>query len=161
MNLSNEFHLIGINGRKLKPIEFIVNENGCFICTSHAKDWDGYPLLKRNGKMIRMSRYIYEECFGPIKEGNVIRHKCDNPECINPEHLEQGTPRENSLDMVRRNRSTKGERNPAAKLTEEQVREIRKLKSFGVQYKEISAKYGISIKSAVNIVKRRVWKHVD
>jgi HNH endonuclease len=161
LNLSNEFHLIGINGRKLKPIEFIVNENGCFICTSHAKDWDGYPLLKRNGKMIRMSRYIYEECFGPIKEGNVIRHKCDNPECINPEHLEQGTPHENSLDMVRRNRSTRGERNGAAKLTEKEVKDIRNLRNMGIPYEVIRNKYGISKTTIWEIVKKRKWKHVD
>jgi hypothetical protein len=146
---------------KYKPFEFHVDANGCFICTSHAMDWDGYPLVKRKRKMIRISRLIFEECFGPIQEGYFIRHKCDNPNCINPEHLEQGTPFQNTLDMLERNRQAKGEKNGSAKLTENDVKDIRKLRVSGMLLKEISKRYGIGVSTVGQIVNRRLWKHVD
>ena len=146
--------------RKCKPFEFYINEDGCFICTSHAMDLDGYPLVKRNQKMNRVSRYIYEECFGPISEGFVIRHKCDNRHCINPEHLEEGTHKQNSLDMVKRNRQAKGSKNGSAKLTESDVKEIRHLKEKGLRLTDLSNKFGVSVTNVCDIVNKRSWKHV-
>ncbi|WP_419893243.1 HNH endonuclease [Oceanobacillus kimchii] len=141
-----------------KCIEFEV-ENGCFICISHAKDWDGYPLFKRRGRMQRISRFIYEECYGFIDEGLVVRHKCDNPGCINPEHLETGTHRQNSQDMVLRGRSPKGVHNGSSKLTDEKVIAIRKLKK-DYTYRQLSEMFGISIRNTYRIVNKESWKHI-
>jgi hypothetical protein len=108
---------------KRKPIAFEINENGCFICTSH-KLFRGnqqfpYPRIKIKGKRINLSRFIYEASYGPIPEGLMIRHKCDNPLCINPVHLEPGTPADNTRDMFERNRQAdrKGINNGNSKLT--------------------------------------------
>lgn len=147
--------------REPKKIIFVENEKGCFICISHAKDWDGYPLLKRKGKMLRISRFIYQECYGEIPEKMVVRHKCDNPHCINPEHLEIGTYKQNSLDMTSRGRQAKGSRNGASKITEKDVLTIRKMRKEGKTLKEIASIFNLSMTSVFNICKRRNWKHVE
>jgi hypothetical protein len=73
-----------------------------------ATNRDGYGVFsyRRNGYVINRiaHRKIYEECYGSIPEGLVVRHKCDNPPCVNPNHLELGTTRQNNEDRVRRGR---------------------------------------------------------
>jgi hypothetical protein len=145
--------------RPRKPIEFEI-VNGCFECISHAFDLDGYPLLKRKGTMQRISRYIYTECFGEIPKGQIIRHTCDNPKCINPEHLIPGTTKENSQDMISRGRSLRGERNSSAKLTVEDVLKIRQLRSEGKTLVELGNMFGVSYTQIQSISVRKSWSHV-
>jgi hypothetical protein len=94
---------------KNQQIMYEVDNNGCFNCTSHWLDRDGYPRVNRKGKEWIMSRYVYTLYNGEIPEGMVIRHKCDNPRCICPDHLEIGTPQDNNRDKVERNRQAKGD----------------------------------------------------
>ncbi len=63
-----------------------------------SKDKNGYGLIKRNGRSVRAHRASYEINIGEIPSGMVIMHSCDNPGCVNPEHLSVGTPLQNSLD---------------------------------------------------------------
>src|SRR5690606_6189427 len=118
---------------KPKAIEWIETEKGCFEVISHVSNKQNrYPSFVRNGIRRQLSRYIYEECFGAIPEGHVVMHKCDNTKCINPEHLNVGTQSDNVRDMFNKGRYKrrkpwpKGEKSGRAKLTEEQVREIKK-----------------------------------
>lgn len=152
MSLSNEF-------RPRKPYEF-EDKNGCFVCTSHAFGRDGYPIVKRRGKMKRLSHVIYEECFGFLEDGQIILHKCDNPTCVNPEHLRAGTPQENSEDMKRKNRQARGSKNASAKLTEEDVINIRKMRNGGKTLLQIANKFNVSMANVSDICRRKVWKHV-
>ena len=85
---------------KMKPITWEVNENNCWICTSHKKDKDGYPV----GYKRKIHRHVYEQCFGEIPIDMVVMHKCDNPSCINPEHLIIGTYKDNTEDMYSKGR---------------------------------------------------------
>jgi hypothetical protein len=135
--------------------------NGCFECTSHYRNPNGYPTIWRNSKHNIMSRFIYEQCFGEIPKGLVVRHKCDNPTCINPEHLELGTMLDNSRDSVIRGRNAKGEKNGHSKLTSEKVREIRVLLDKGENLTSLSEKFRISKSSLCDIRARRTWKHVE
>lgn len=91
-----------------KEIEYVINDNGCHICTSHSKNPKGYPQIQRYKKPWVISRYLYTQKYGEIPERMVVRHKCDNPSCINIEHLELGSQQENMNDMVERGRSLKG-----------------------------------------------------
>ena len=114
---------------KKKSFEFIVDENGCFVCTSHTTKNKNQPAItSKKGIKMSVPRYIYEECFGLIPKGQVVRHKCDNGSCLNPEHMELGTQIENIQDMVERGRSIHGERNHFSKLKLEEVEQIKSFK---------------------------------
>jgi hypothetical protein len=78
----------------------------CHECISHQIGKDGYPQKKVGGKKTNMSRYIYETYYKTkIPKGLIIRHKCDNPACINPLHLDIGTVQDNHNDMKERGRN--------------------------------------------------------
>jgi len=143
--------------RPQKQIEYRVNENGCHICISHYIDPFGYPKFKRNGKDWIMSRYIYTQNFGEIPKGLVIRHKCDNTGCINPEHLELGTVSENNKDLAIRFRASQGEEHKDSKLKEYQVVEIFKSKLPSTKLSKI---YNVSHQSISNIRNNVTWKKI-
>jgi len=128
-------------------------------CTSHHLSKKRYPHLRRNGKFWTMSRYIYTQKHGSIPKNMQIRHTCDNPTCINVEHLLTGTQCDNMQDMVSRNRQSKGETSGTNKLTENEVREIRKLKGL-MKLQSIADKYHVAIPTISNIFTGRTWKQV-
>jgi len=119
----------------------------------------GYGLYMDRGA----HRVSWEIENGPIPEGKWILHKCDVRGCVNPAHLYAGTPKENAEDMVRRGRwrngGLRGETHPNAKITADQVREIRSLHGT-MPTKEIAARYGITASQVSNIHARRAWKHI-
>lgn len=67
-------------------------------------DGNGYGQFQSGGVSYKPHRVVFEAAWGPIPAGHVIRHKCDNPRCINPAHLESGTPADNVRDMWDRGR---------------------------------------------------------
>lgn len=146
-------------GRPKRKYEFYVDEEGCFICTSHARGKWGHAMTGHKGKVMGVYRHIYIECFGDIPEGGVVRHKCDKGECINPEHLELGSDQDNKNDMVRRGRSVKGENHHFAKITEEIAYFIKNDTAHTA--KELSEEYGISVRQIMKIRSGQRWGHVE
>ncbi len=136
--------------REIK-IEFLIDENGCHICTSHKKNDNGYPACKRG----LISRFLYEKNFGPIEKGKVLRHSCDNRMCININHLLVGTHQDNVKDRVKRNRSAIGEKNGNSKLTKNQVLEI--LKS-NLSNKKLAGNFNVDRTTISNIKRLISWK---
>lgn len=145
-----------------KKIEIEVKENGCIECISHYKLSTGYYLMALNYQRKSIHRHVYEEMFGEIPDGLVVRHKCDNRGCINPEHMELGTSKDNSQDMVKHGRSLKGVKNPNAILTEDDVTEIRSLSNQGFKRKEICKMFGLKNVDTVTSIKYgHSWSHVQ
>jgi hypothetical protein len=91
-------------------------------------DRDGYGRFSLKGKKKRAHR-VAARLDGRDPTGQVVRHTCDNPGCVNPDHLKIGTPKDNAGDMVRRGRSPRGARNGQSKLTRREVRRIRASRS--------------------------------
>lgn len=107
-------------------------------------------------------RFAYADYYGPIGPGLEVRHACDNPPCCNPRHLSLGTHQDNMTDMVVRNRvpDRRGEKSPSARLTAQQVTEIRRRVSLGEAHASVALSFAVSLATISAIVTRRIWKHL-
>jgi len=92
-----------------------------------------------------------------IPAGFLVRHKCDNPACCEPAHLELGTDADNVRDAMVRGRHSRGERHGFAKLTEADVRAIRA--AVGTR-REIAARFSITSSNVGHIRRGVAWAHV-
>lgn len=123
---------------------------------------DGYGRKQVNGKREYVHRLAYAEHHGlemnDIREWMVL-HSCDNPPCVNPDHLRLGTNADNIGDMVQRGRK-KGERNCRAKLNEVAVRVIRHLAAEGRTQRDLAEVYGVSEATVSLLVARKTWGHI-
>jgi hypothetical protein len=106
----------------------------------------------------RAHRVAYELYVGPIPPGLCVCHHCDNPPCVRPSHLFLGTHKENSEDMVRKGRSTKGIKNPMARLTPEKVKAIRAC--VGMTQREIAEKFGVAQNTINHVLLNHTWKGI-
>lgn len=93
---------------KPTPIESLLNKirvdsDGCWNYTLKTND-SGYGVVWVDGKRVRAHRLSYEHFVGQIPDGMFICHKCDNPSCVNPDHLYAGTQKDNIRDMFERGR---------------------------------------------------------
>lgn len=122
-----------------------------------------YGHFSVGGKAIKAHRWIYALLNGEIADDLVVRHKCDNPACVNPGHLEIGTHADNAQDKVERGRSPdrKGEAHPMARMDEGRVRELRHMAALGHRHAFLAGKFGISRQTVGNIVRGRNWSHVQ
>ena len=130
---------------------------------------DGYGKLKRNGATVRAHRVFYEAFVGPIPPGRLVCHKCDNPKCVNPKHLFCGTQLDNERDKDSKGRRPpswfvqfpelrkRGADNPAAKLTEQQAREIRATRG---NTRKLADKFGVARSTIQRVRTGKKWKHL-
>lgn len=125
----------------------------------------GYGLTRHKGKTHLAHRVAYCTHHGiDISDiaGVFVRHKCDNPSCVNPDHLELGTHMENMKDMRERKRSARGERNGFSKLDTEQVKEIlRKYSDPSNTTRSLAKEYGVSQSAISTIVNSKNWGHIQ
>lgn len=134
------------------------------------KDKDGYGLFTlsrknqkaKKSRSYRSHRYSLEIQLGrDIVSGMIVCHYCDNPSCVNPSHLYEGTPQSNMTDAVSRNRLHKGERVGLSrrKLTEAQVIEMREKRSAGFSLQDLADRYGVGLSTVGRIVSGSGWTH--
>lgn len=150
-----------------------VTEKGCKIW--HLPPRSGpYPTAWINGRERRLCRYVLALKLGrPITPGHVARHTCDDPMCVSEGHLVEGTHAENTADMVKKGRApwqtgklvtpvTTGSAHGQAKITEEDVLEIRRMgREKTLSQREIGVIYGIAQPTVSAIIRRQIWTHVD
>ncbi|MGW7598161.1 HNH endonuclease [Streptomyces antimycoticus] len=114
---------------------------------------------------VRAHRYSWEMANGPIPESLHVLHHCDTPLCVRPDHLFLGTALENARDKVAKGRmrrgDAKGEANGHAKLTADDVRAIRSRPPVRGSQAAMAREYGITPQTVQDIIKRRIWKHVQ
>lgn len=127
------------------------------------KNRKGYGQIGiKSGKMVATHRLSYQLHKGEIPEGLLVCHKCDNPSCVNPEHLFLGTNSDNIKDSFRKGRNcNKGQNSPTAKLKKEQVIKIRELSKTGKNQREIAKLFPFVSESTVHlIVKNKTWQNI-
>jgi hypothetical protein len=146
-----------------KRVAFTANPNMCWewqgTKNEHGYGYFSIPNDGKNKKIKahRLSYYIHYK-VDPI--GFLVRHKCDNPACCNPNHLELGTTQDNVDDMKNRGRMAVGEMYPRTKRTAAEVLEIRRLFENGMSRREIAEKFNIPRSSVISLILRREWKHI-
>ena len=144
-----------------RELDYTINEKTqCFEITSHVPKPNGYIRVSRNGVPIYAHRLAYIEANGgaPIPKGRCVMHSCDNRRCVNPAHLSLGTSKDNSQDMVKKKRSCFGEKNPMAKITLEEAKQIKLEDSITTA--AIAKKFNISITEVRGIKSGMVWKEL-
>lgn len=164
-----------------KKIIYKIDPKGCWKVISHRRTANGYPVFRIRKKIVFIHRVaIYSKKLGltleegrrrlilkgvkdlrrVIEEDEFVMHSCDNPFCVNPEHLRLGTKADNTKDKVDRGRQARGEKAGGSKLTEKQVKEIRKLDEQGVSLSGLAQKYMVEYTTIRNIVMNHSWKHL-
>ena len=130
----------------IRPIDYTVNANGCWVWkwSVHPK---GYAVVLFKGRQRKAHRVAYERANGPIPGGQIIRHLCGNPSCINADHLRAGTPKDNARDMV----ASGNQHNQ--KLTPNDGTEIRRtFAADNISRAAIARKYGVTTGAIRSII---------
>lgn len=146
-------------------------EDGCMNWCGHVTN-SGYGTLHIGNRQVAAHRYAMELATGaPVSPHLVVCHKCDNPRCVNPEHLFVGTHSDNVRDMHSKGRSSRkqhdkspwkarGLRSPRALLSDEQVIEIRKRYAEGESQVALGKEFGVSNDCVHTVVTNRVYKNL-
>lgn len=137
---------------------YVVDEaTGCWNYTgTPGAKYGVVTQFKNNEKAHRASYRLHK---GEVPQGVFVCHRCDNPRCINPDHLFLGTPAENSADMAAKGRSTQGERQPLSKLNAAQVEEIRA--RVDVAGRAFAKRFGVSEATVSMVRSGKTWRHVS
>lgn len=139
------------------------DSSGCVLWTGVTSRGLPYGRFWYRGQYHQAHRVAWLLFRGPIPDGHLVLHRCDQPRCVNPEHLFMGTARDNTQDMIAKGRdapcraANTGERSPQAKLTEERVRYV--LRSPLSQSK-MAAELGVSQALISKIRRRKVWREL-
>jgi len=145
-----------------KPIlerfwERVEKSEGCW-------EWKGGKSTRGYGVFgkVQAHRFSWELHNGPIPEGLCVCHRCDNHSCIRPDHLFLGTQLDNMRDRKAKGRyiGLAGEKNPKAKIKEEQVRQIRAMLDQKVKCPKVAKALGISVYIVEGIASGRSWRTV-
>jgi hypothetical protein len=141
-----------------------VLDSGCMVWRGQ-KNRNGYGRVSVAGRLLAAHRHSWRLNHGDIPSGMHVCHRCDNPPCVNPDHLFVGTAKDNANDKFAKNRgSGKGARPGAqhhnARLTEDVVREIRYRASTGESQKSIRESLGMCSSLVSRIVTRKRWAKV-
>lgn len=138
---------------------FVDRSGDCWIWTGFRnKKGYGHFNFARGGAMTA-HRFAYLDTFGEFDRSLQVCHKCDNPPCVNPNHLFLGTNSDNQIDSSKKGRHCRprGEKSTTAKLTWEDVEEIRHHWKYQKSQKAIGKQFGVSQSSIWRILHNLTW----
>ena len=129
------------------------------------KNKDGYGYFRLDRKSLRAHRVsaLWAGIISDISDGSVVCHSCDNPSCVNPDHLWRGSQAQNNADRSKKGRDArqKGSAHGRSKLTESDVRYIKMFLAVGAKHRVIAKNFGVS-KSAINDINTgKNWGHIE
>lgn len=133
-----------------------VTPEGCWNCLGGVGS-HGYRSIGYKGKDLLAHRVSYEFFFGDIPPDLQVLHKCDNRLCVNPDHLFLGTQKDNMVDCSNKGRAKNGN----SKLSENDVRALRKCVSDGTTQRATAKIFGLSQATVSEIVRGRVWRFIQ
>lgn len=144
----------------------VEKSDGCWEWQK-CKTFFGYGLFRVDGKNVRAHRFSWGSINGAIPDGMCVLHHCDNPSCVNPDHLFIGTKKDNAQDRLSKGRPGSpgpaiplmGELHQNTNLTNKDVMEIRRLCQTMTQ-RAIAKIYNITFQSVNLIVNRKRWSHL-
>jgi hypothetical protein len=150
--------------RKRKPLlekfmSHVRKTDSCWIWTG-CRIESGYGRIKIDGRCILAHRASHEIFIGEIQNGFEVCHSCDVKFCVNPKHLFVGTRKDNMEDKVFKKKQwrPKGVLNPKAKLTEENIKEIRRLYiPWQFSQQKLADMFGVSQVQISHIILRKQW----
>lgn len=134
--------------------------DGCWAFKG-AHSADGYGSFWDGTRAVRAHRYAWELANGPIPAGLLIRHSCDNPSCVRPDHLSLGTDADNKADSMARGRHHHGERHANARLTNDLVLLIAARVAAGEVQAAVARDLGVSAHAVRSVVSLRTWRHIE
>lgn len=136
----------------------VKHEGECWVRTI-GLDKDGYSIVRLRGRRrVKAHRAAYEEFVGPVPDGQMVCHDCDNPPCINPQHLFLGSALDNKTDSVAKARHVHGEGVYwKQKITEAQAKEIL---ASDEPAPVLAKRYGLHRNSIYYLRKGKSWKHL-
>lgn len=134
---------------------------GCWVWTASILQ-TGYGQIQVDGRPMKAHRLSWILARGPIPDGLCVCHRCDNPKCVNPDHLFLGTAAENTADRHAKGRSAMGPGSGTAKLNEQTVAEIRRLYTrYGHVNNSVhlARRFGVAHSTIGRIVRGERWTH--
>lgn len=142
-------------------VEKIEITKNCWLWEGY-KNNCGYGEFKVNNKMTKAHRFSWSYYYGEIPAGLYVLHSCDNPGCVNPEHLFLGTPKDNAIDRQKKDRGyrPRGEKCAHAKLKNEDVIKIRNRINNNETVMKIAKDYNVSWTTINSIKKQKTWNHI-
>lgn len=139
-------------------------ESGCVEWTGGTTT-KGYGLFHFDGRMRPAHRWAYEQAHGPVGAEIDVCHHCDNPRCVNLDHLFAGTRLDNMRDAKAKGRTSRkprnvGESHPRASLKTKDVLQMREWHAAGWPMRHLSDTFGVSFAQVSRIVHRLSWAHI-
>lgn len=162
-NDSNNTNDYDYKGNKKNSIK-----NNCWYWIGARND-RGYGVIGRGSRkqgIIKAHRIAYELFyFTKLEKDKCVCHTCDNPACVNPQHLFIGTQADNVADMIAKGRNVlppirRGNKSNLARLNDKKISQIRKLANGGSSSRKIAKQFEVSNTTILQVVQRKSWRHV-
>ena len=154
--------------RRKQPFDnFVIKTDTCWLWRAARGRYGRFYLGLINGRRqyIQAHHYAWERANRPLRPGEIVRHICDNPPCVRPDHLAVGSYSDNMRDAAAKNRIRgsvhgKGEQHRYAKLTDDAVRAIRDALSHGETQRIVAERFSVNPSQISRIASGARWRHV-